>query len=859
MICLRSWLLSFLLFFMSMAGAQSQTPLTKSPPADWADEIEVDPASESPEGSGAYHYLVADRQDNLGETATYFHVAVRLFNEEGVKDFAQLNFDFQQAYEKLQFHHLRIIRDGVVQERLSGSEFEIIQREERMDDELYDGERTAHTIIDDVRPGDILSYAYTRIGRNPVLPENQQEFARLEFGSPVGILRRRVLWDPDQFQLRWKIHGPQSSNQNKVKETPGMIEWVSENAPAPDVEDDTPGDFFDYSWLEWSTFKDWAEAGEWELQLYTISESLPEEMVAVCDEIRASASSGEDEIVRALRWVQRNIRYLGSFIDEHTHAPHSIDQIVRRRFGDCKDKSMLLTAMLGYLGHDAAPALVNTYRRSAIIDYLPGHSAFDHLIVHVRHQDKDHYIDPTHTYQRGRLNDLSLPSYGYAFVVRPGESALRKIEPNGRDVNKFHIEEIYKIESATGGATLEIVTVATGAEANSLRRDFAEDSLADLSKMYLEFYEFYWSGIETGSPMAFEDDEEENRITIREHYRIPEFWTVPDSGDGEWTAKVTAGYLKTALKYPDQQKRAHPYDIVGGKNITQVIDVTYPEQWPTDEEIVKIEHPAFSYDSKILARKDGYRAVYKYSSLLSEVSAENFDSYRKKVREIFDDLSIYLSNGRGAEAAPANRSDFAYLLVGASAAFGIILGGFLSVLMYLHDPDPRLARPGAPQGLDGWMILPVIGTALTPMLTGYALWTFFSGLGDMGAVLEGESGLGVWRGYYASGAFLHGLLLLPGFILVYLLTKRRTNFPIYYTAVLGADLVLAVILLIQEFGIEDLDPPADLSEPVGYIVPLAIWGSYMFLSERVKATFVQRRKPALPPPIPGTNPPVLPG
>ena len=857
MICPRNLLLCLSLSIASTVGALAEA-FTESPVPGWAEVIEVDADSEIPEGSGAYYYIVADRQENLGETAVYHDIAVKLSSEEGVKEFAQLNFDFQAAYEKLEFHHIRIIRDGVVQERLEESQFEIIQREEGMEDQLFDGERTAYTILEDIRPGDILRYSYTKRGRNPVLPENQHAFSRLEFGVPVGTFRRRVLWEPTQFQLRWKIHGFQSAFGANMKETPGMIEWVSRNTSPPEVEEYTPREFFDYSWLEWSTFRDWEESGQWELQLYSSSESLPDDMVAVCEGIRADASSGDDEIVRALRWVQRNVRYLGSFLDEHTHAPHTLDQIVRRRFGDCKDKGMLLTAMLKYLGHDAAPALVNTSRRAAIKDYLPGHAAFNHLIVHVLHDGKDYFVDPTHTHQRGKLTELSLPAYGYAFIVRPGETALHKLEPRGLAVNKFRIEETYVAESLTGGATLEVVSTATGGEANSLRRTFADDPLDEISETYLEFYEHYWDGIEIVDPITFEDDEEGNRITIRERYRIPKFWATSNSGGEEFSSEVVAGYLKTSLNYPDQQERTHPYAISAGKQITQVIDVTFPQDWPVTEDTVQISHPAFSFDSKVTGRDDGFVAVFEYATLLREVPAKEFDSYRKKIGNVSSNLSLETTHNGNSTSASSEGSDFAYLLVGSSTAVGIILGGLFAVMMYFHDPKPRIAQPEAPRGLGGWMIIPVLATAISPLMNCYALSTYYEGLDEMGVLLRGESGFGVWRRYYASGAFLNGIILIPGFLLIALLTMQRTNFPLYYTVLLGADLLLVSILLIQELGIEGLDPPADPANWISGFIRFAIWGAYMIKSERVKATFTKRRGISTPPPVPIGGPPSLP-
>ena len=168
--------------FVHAAGDES---VARTPAPNWAKVSEVDPKPESGADHGSYHYLLVDNQVNLDENATYQHLAVKLLTEDGVKDFAQLDFEFQPEYEQLELHHIRILRDGVVQERLPGTTFEVIRREKDMHQALFDGSMTAFTILEDIRPGDILSYAFTTRGANPIFAGNQQGFIQLGFSTPI--------------------------------------------------------------------------------------------------------------------------------------------------------------------------------------------------------------------------------------------------------------------------------------------------------------------------------------------------------------------------------------------------------------------------------------------------------------------------------------------------------------------------------------------------------------------------------------------------------------------------------------------------------------------------------------------------
>ena len=60
----------------------------------------------------------------------------------------------------------------------------------------------------------------------------------------------------------------------------------------------------------------------------------------------------------ALQFVQNKIRYVSLSFGSNAYHPHHPDEVLQNRYGDCKDKSLLLLSLLRAAGIQAWPALV---------------------------------------------------------------------------------------------------------------------------------------------------------------------------------------------------------------------------------------------------------------------------------------------------------------------------------------------------------------------------------------------------------------------------------------------------------------------------------------------------------------------
>lgn len=105
-------------------------------------------------------------------------------------------------------------------------------------------------------------------------------------------------------------------------------------------------------------------------------------MTAV-ERLWAHASSQRAFALAATRFVQDQIRYVALETGLSRRRATNPEVVLARRFGDCKDKSVLLATLLRLGGIDAEPALVSTGWRDHLGQALPSAGAFDHVIVHV--------------------------------------------------------------------------------------------------------------------------------------------------------------------------------------------------------------------------------------------------------------------------------------------------------------------------------------------------------------------------------------------------------------------------------------------------------------------------------------------
>ena len=137
----------------------------------------------------------------------------------------------------------------------------------------------------------------------------------------------------------------------------------------------------------------------------------------------------EERTMAALEVVQTQIRYLSVSLGESSHRPTDPNTVLSRRYGDCKDKSLLLATMLRELGIKAEPVLLEAGSRRAMSRMLPSPLLFNHAIVKAVVKGEPYYLDPTRLGQAGRLKSMGQVHEGASVLAAvAGTGALEVIK-----------------------------------------------------------------------------------------------------------------------------------------------------------------------------------------------------------------------------------------------------------------------------------------------------------------------------------------------------------------------------------------------------------------------------------------------
>ncbi|TIO08861.1 MAG: DUF3857 domain-containing protein, partial [Mesorhizobium sp.] len=157
------------LFLAVLAGlilpADADEVVRKGPEAAWIRSVDApaaDPARADQIKNGI-SWLLADEQIIHRDYGydDYSRTVYRIVDRPGLERGASIDLQFDPSKHKVTLNHLRIIRDGVVLDRLDDVKFDIFRQEKEAEKGVYDGWLTAHVNIDDVRVGDIVDYGET--------------------------------------------------------------------------------------------------------------------------------------------------------------------------------------------------------------------------------------------------------------------------------------------------------------------------------------------------------------------------------------------------------------------------------------------------------------------------------------------------------------------------------------------------------------------------------------------------------------------------------------------------------------------------------------------------------------------------
>lgn len=598
--------------------------------------------------AGAIRVLLRDYQvriDNVKEG--YFHLTLQLLNAAGVAELSQLQIPFDPQRDRLRIHNVSLFRGGEIIDELKSGRIEVLQREHGLEQQVLNGALTFHLLLSDVRVGDTIDYSYSIENSAPVWGNRYFFESTTRWKEPIDNERLRILRRVGA-PLNFNNHdGAQPTDETASGWR--TLQWIWRDVAPLHPDADTPSWYSRYPTIELSQFSSWHELAEAAVPLFQVAAAPSSELDTEIAKLRSAGSTDAERTLATVRFVQEEVRYTGIENGDSAYRPTEPALVLKRRFGDCKDKTLLAVALLRALGIDAAPLLVSSYWRQELPTRLPSPSSLDHAIVRVRIGNSVYWFDVTSTAQGGDLAHFAQADPGAGLLVAPGVDKP-EIIPTPTTEHAL-MESVSTFDLRRGmdqEADLRVVTHFRGREADRLRRRLRTMSIDELGKWYLNYFKTRYPGVRSIEAPLVHDDFTANELTITESYAIDHLFAATDNGGRRFS--LHTGLITDQLKAPDSPVRTMPLALSYPLDTAEQIEIRMPEEWTVKDETGHFNGPGFTYESHIHRTGADAYLEYHYRTLKDNVAPEEMTEFLKQ-RELARS-DTYFSFTRTAPAAP---------------------------------------------------------------------------------------------------------------------------------------------------------------------------------------------------------------
>ncbi|OZG72270.1 hypothetical protein BTA51_16145 [Hahella sp. CCB-MM4] len=595
----------------------------------------VSPGTPVTPAQGATNYLLVDRQFNAGKVKQDFYRYVEQpVNLEGLEATSKIEVKFNPEYEELVWHRLDVIRDGKVVRSLAPEDIQMVRKEEDLDQDMINGYVTSLIYLKGTRIGDTVDYSFSTRGQNPIFGDHFFTAFSLNWTVPVSKVSTRIVY-PETLNLQVKHHRDESTPHTYTANNMKVLEWENSNIAAYYWEEDYPVWYEPGSFISVTDFNSWKDVVDWALPLYQTELPDSAEFRELVQRLKKLPS--EEAVTQALAFAQDEIRYVGIEMGQNSHLPHSARETLENRYGDCKDKTLLLITILHALDIEAHPALVSWDLGKGVANYAPSPGPFDHVITMVDIHGKRYWLDPTRRFQDGGLEVLGYHNFGKALPIIAGTKDLEDMSLPESSLPRIETTENFHVIDYRAPVEHEIITVYYGSEADSSRRRFANSSLESISNDYYNYMVQIYPGLTDAGQIQTFDDKEHNKFTTIEKYRIANFF---ESKDNTLHYETYAYSLNDYLYLPQTTKRKGPIYMKGPIDILHKVNITYPEHID-----MAIDNPRISEKMDELEYQQQTDYLDKTLSISHElkvnrdaIAASDVDQYVKAREHIRDEL-----------------------------------------------------------------------------------------------------------------------------------------------------------------------------------------------------------------------------
>jgi tetratricopeptide (TPR) repeat protein len=406
-----------------------------------------------------------------GLSSRFQQTGVKVYSQRGVEAFRSFPITYSPDRQEVRILRATVTKpDGSVIESYSESERSLNAPWSR----LYYDARAKVLSFPSLAPGDVLDVRYRLedTALDNLLSDYWGDVDYVETVAPK--LRYLYIADmPPGRALYWNKSLSSGIAEVEQTEQDGrtLYRWSAHHVPKVIPEPSMPGWAEVVPTLHVSTYKSWDQVGRYYWGLVRDQLRPNQELRRTVNKALVGVDQkNELAVIRAIyNFVVTNTRYVALEFGIHGYKPYRVDQVLARRFGDCKDKASLIYAMLKVAGIDSRLVLLRMRHLGSIGEEPASLAAFNHAIVFVPKHNL--FLDGTAEFHSSR----ELPSsdrLANVLIVEPNgaSSFLRTPEARAEDNSMRTLLEVGLQED--GSAQILGESIVAGQNAPEYRRSY---------------------------------------------------------------------------------------------------------------------------------------------------------------------------------------------------------------------------------------------------------------------------------------------------------------------------------------------------------------------------------------------------
>ncbi len=518
---------------------------------------------------------------------------------------------------------------------------DFVQKDD-MNTSFYDDSKTINFIYPRLQEGAKTSLSYSQKINNP------RFLNALFFGLNAPIAKSKFVLSVDndiELELKeFNLEGVDIHFSKTQKKGKTIYTWETEEVAAYDMDSGAPSFRTIVPHIipiltSYKTKKETKKLSASVSDLYNWYYSLVEdvnttssspELIDLVDKLTKDKKTDLEKVKAIYYWTQENVKYiafeyaLGGFI------PREANDVFRKKYGDCKDNSSILSEMLKIAKLKGNLTWIGTRSIPYTYNEVPTPAVDNHMILSYIEGDTVYYLDAT-----GRYTSIDMPS---SFIQ--GKEALI-----GIDKNEFVVKKVPVVE-AKRNRILDSIYISIDDkkligqgkfETNGYPKTDLFHALEKMTKQK-DLKEFYTYQLRKGNNRFLIDDfKEENKFEYEKDFAVNYTFNIENyvqAYENEVYVNLNLNRDLSRLKEDDKRKSGKQFNYKRFNVITTVLEI--PNTMVLDYIPDSFEISNDFFNCKITYTKKDNKLIYKLTvqQKFIELTLEEQKELNKMIKKI---------------------------------------------------------------------------------------------------------------------------------------------------------------------------------------------------------------------------------